>query len=261
MAIHPTAIVDKGAEIGEGVSIGPWCVVGSGAKLGAGVELLSHVVVSGETTIGARTVVHPFAVLGGPPQHGGYKGEATRAVIGEDCLIREHATVNRGTAEGGGVTAVGAKCFLMAASHVAHDCHVADHVVLANNATLGGHVAIGEHVFLGGLCAIHQFCRVGAYAFVGGCAAVPSDVIPYGSAIGNHARLAGLNIIGMKRRGLAREAIRDLRAAYRDLFEEEDRTFQERLANVEARYGARPEVKRIVDFIRFDTSRALMGPR
>jgi UDP-N-acetylglucosamine acyltransferase len=260
MAIHPTAIVDRGAVLESGVSIGPYCIVGAGARLGADVELAAHVVVSGDVAIGDRTVVHPFAVLGGPPQHGGYKGEPTRTVIGADCVIREHATVNRGTAQGGGVTEIGEKCMLMTASHVAHDCHVAPNVTLANNATLGGHVRLEEFVFLGGLSAIHQFCRVGAYAFIGGCAAVPADVIPFGSAIGNHAKLAGLNIIGMKRRGLPRETIHDLRAAYRGLFEEEG-TFQERLARVEAQFGARAEVRRILDFIKFDTSRQLMGAR
>ncbi|MEQ1931131.1 MAG: acyl-ACP--UDP-N-acetylglucosamine O-acyltransferase [Parvularculaceae bacterium] len=260
MSIHSTAIVDKAAEIGEGVRIGPYCAVGASAKLGADVELVSHVVIAGDTTIGARTIVHPFAVLGGPPQHGGYKGEATRVVIGEDCLVREQATVNLGTPQGRGVTTIGDKCFMMAGSHVAHDCIVGGNVTLANNATLGGHVTIEDFVFLGGLCAIHQNCRVGAYAFIGGCAAVPADVIPYGSAIGNHARLAGLNIIGMKRRGLPRDTIHELRAAYRGLFEDEG-AFQERLASVEAKLGSRPEVRRIIDFVRFDTSRALMGPR
>jgi UDP-N-acetylglucosamine acyltransferase len=260
MTIHPTAIVDKGAALGDGVRIGPWCVVGPGAKLGPGVDLVSHVVISGDVSIGARTLIHPFAVLGGPPQHGGYKDEPTRATIGADCVIREHATVNLGTVQGGGVTTVGDRCMLMTASHVAHDCHVANNVTLANNATLGGHVTIEEHVFLGGLSAIHQFCRIGAFAFIGGCAAVPADVIPFGSAIGNHARLAGLNIIGMKRRGLPREAIHDLRAAYRGLFEEEG-TFKERLARVESELASRAEVKRILDFIKFDTSRALMGAR
>lgn len=259
MSIHPTAIVDKGAEIGEGASIGPYCIVGPNVKLGAGAVLMSHVAVAGATTIGPRTVVHAFASIGGPPQHGVYKGEPTQAVIGADCVIREHATINLGTAEGRGVTRVGDNCFLMTASHVAHDCVVGDHVVLANNATLGGHVVIEDYVFLGGLSAIHQFCRIGAYAFVGGCAAVPSDVIPFGSAIGNHARLGGLNIIGMKRRGLKREAIHDLRAAYRMLFEEEG-VFQERLARVESALGTRAEVRRILDFIGKDTSRALMAP-
>lgn len=261
MTIHPTAIVDSGAELGSGVRIGPYCIVGASAKLGDDVELVAHVVVSGNVTIGARTIVHPFAVLGGPPQHAGYRGEATSAVIGADCLIREHATVNRGTVQGRGVTEVGDKCMLMTASHVAHDCHVAPNVTLANNATLGGHVRIEEFVFLGGLCAIHQNCRVGAYAFIGGCAAVPADVIPFGSAIGNHAKLAGLNIIGMKRRGLPRDAIHDLRAAYRGLFEDEEGSFQERLAKVEATLGGRPEVKRILDFVRSDASRTLMGAR
>ena len=182
-----------------------------------------------------------------------------RVVIGADCIIREYATVNCGTAAGGGVTRIGDRAFLMTGAHVAHDCRVGEGVVMANAATLGGHVTVEDFVFLGGLSAIHQFCRIGAYAFVGGCAAVPTDVIPYGSAIGNHARLAGLNLIGMKRRGVPREAIHKIRAAYRLLFEE-DGPFRERLQRAEAEFGAVAEVRRILDFINADTSRALMAP-
>lgn len=259
MSIHPTAIVDKGAQLGESVDIGPYSVVGPDVRLGAGAVVMSHVVLSGATEIGARTRVHPFASIGGPPQHLGHKGERTRVVVGEDCIIREYATINCGTGGGGGVTRVGDRVFMMTGAHVGHDCQVGNNVVMANAATLGGHAAIEENVFLGGLSAIHQFCRVGAFAFIGGCAAVPSDVIPYGSAIGNHARLAGLNIIGMKRRGVPREAIHKARAAYRLLFEEEG-AFKERLARAEAEYGDSAEVRRILDFINADTSRALMSP-
>ena len=259
MAIHPTAIVDKGAELAAGVEIGPYAVIGPEVKLGPGVMVMAHAVLSGTTEIGARTRVHPFASIGGPPQHLGYKGEKTRVVIGADCIIREYATVNCGTAAGGGVTRIGDRAFLMTGAHVAHDCRVGEGVVMANAATLGGHVTVEDFVFLGGLSAIHQFCRIGAYAFVGGCAAVPTDVIPYGSAIGNHARLAGLNLIGMKRRGVPREAIHKIRAAYRLLFEE-DGPFRERLQRAEAEFGAVAEVRRILDFINADTSRALMAP-
>lgn len=259
MSIHPTAIVEHGAMLGEGVRIGPWCRVSADARLGDGVELKSHVVIEGRTTIGERTTVYPFAVLGGPPQHLGYRGEDTSLIIGSDCVIREHATANTGTVGGRGETVIGDRCFLMTGAHVAHDCVVGSNVIFANNATLGGHVVIEDYVFLGGLCAIHQFCRVGAYAFIGGCAAVPTDVIPYGSANGNHATLAGLNLVGMKRRGMARAAIHNVRAAFRMLFAEED-SFQERVERVAETYAQSEEVMRIVKFIREDTRRPLMAP-
>lgn len=259
MRIHPTAIIEEGASLAKGVSVGPWCRVSAAASLGEGVELKSHVVIDGRTSIGARTVVFPFAVLGGPPQHLGYRGEDTAVRIGADCVIREHATVNLGTVAGRGETVVGDKCFMMTGSHVAHDCIVGSNVIFANNATLGGHVVVGDFVFLGGLCAIHQFCRIGDFSFIGGCAAVPTDVIPYGSASGNHATLAGLNIIGMKRRGMSRAAIHDLRSAVRMLFAEED-SFQERIDRVASAYAHSAEVMRIVNFIREDTRRPLMAP-
>lgn len=259
MRIHPTAIIEEGASLAKGVSVGPWCRISAAASLGEGVELKSHVVVEGRTSIGARTVVFPFAVLGGPPQHLGYCGEDTAVRIGSDCVIREHATVNLGTVAGRGETVVGDKCFMMTGSHVAHDCVVGSNVIFANNATLGGHVVVGDFVFLGGLCAIHQFCRIGDYSFIGGCAAVPTDVIPYGSANGNHATLAGLNIIGMKRRGMSRASIHDLRSAFRMLFAEED-SFQERIDRVASAYAHSAEVMRIVNFIREDTRRPLMAP-
>ena len=260
MTIHPTAIVEPGAVLGEGVRIGPFCRVGGRATLGPDVELVGHVVIEGATEIGARCRIHPFAVLGGPPQHLGYRGEDTRLVVGADTIVREHVTMYLGTVGGRGVTTVGSNCFFMTGAHVAHDCIVADRVIFANNATLGGHVRVEEGVFLGGLSAVHQFCRIGAFAFVGGCAAVPTDVIPYASAIGNHAELGGLNLVGLKRRGVPREAIHDLRAAYRDLFAEEG-AFQERIDAVASAYAHRPEVMRIIDFIREDTRRPLMAPR
>ncbi|MEK7266714.1 MAG: acyl-ACP--UDP-N-acetylglucosamine O-acyltransferase [Pseudomonadota bacterium] len=259
MGIHPTAIIEEGARLADGVTVGPWCRVSSRASLAEGVELKSHVVIDGNTSLGARTLVYPFAVLGGPPQHLGYRGEDTAVRIGADCIIREHATVNAGTIAGRGVTVVGDKCFLMTGAHVAHDCIVGSNVIFANNATLGGHVVIGDNVFLGGLCAVHQFCRVGSFAFIGGCAAVPTDVIPYGSANGNHATLAGLNLVGMKRRGMSRSAIHEIRAAVKLLFADED-SFQERLDRVAADFARSEEVMRIVNFIREDTRRPLMAP-
>ncbi len=259
MTIHPTAIIEDGATISAGVIVGPWCRISKKAILCEDVELKSHVIVDGRTEIGARTIIYPFAVLGGPPQHLGYHGEDTQLRVGADCIVREHATINRGTIAGRGKTVVGDKCFLMTGAHIAHDCEVGSHVIFANNATLGGHVRVEDHVFLGGLSAVHQFCRIGAYSFIGGCAAVPTDVIPYGSATGNHATLSGLNIIGMKRRGMTRARIHELRAAYQLLFSE-GASFQERLETVAVRFAHAEEVSRIIEFIREDTRRPLMAP-
>jgi UDP-N-acetylglucosamine acyltransferase len=257
--IHPTAIVDGSVELGADVAIGPWCTVGPGVTLDAGVHLVSHVVVQQDTTVGARTVIHPFAVIGGDPQHNGYKGETVRLEIGSDNSIREHATFNRGTPQGSGVTRVGSNGLFMTGAHVGHDAIVGDNVVMANSATLGGHTRIGDKVFLGGLCAVHQNGRVGQGAIVGGLAAVTRDVIPYGSAWGNHARLHGLNLIGLKRKGYDKTAVRRLLAAYRDLFEG-DGVFADRLNAVEAGYADLPEIMEIVAFIREDGKRPLCLP-
>ena len=259
MAVHPTALVDPSAQLGEGVEIGPWCQVGADAVLGEGVRLLSSVVVAGHTEIGARTVVHPFSVLGGPPQHGGYKDEPTRLVIGSDNLIREGCTFNRGTVQGSGVTRVGSSCMFMTGAHVGHDSVVGDRVTFANNATLGGHVTVGDGVFLGGLCAVHQWGRVGQGAMVGGLAAVTRDVIPYGSVWGNHARLHGLNMVGLKRRGFDRDRIKRMLAFYRDLFEGEG-AYSERLERAEAVAGDVAEAHEIIAFIREGGSRPLCLP-
>jgi len=257
--IHPTAIVAKGAELADGVEVGAFCVIGPKVCIGADTRLKSHVVVDGSTEIGARNEVWPFAVLGGPPQHTAYKGEDTRLVIGDDNLIREHATMNLGTAHGGGVTRVGSNGLFMIESHVGHDCVVGDNVILTKQATLGGHCLIGDYVIVGGLAAVHQFCRVGRYAFIGGLAAVVKDVIPYGSVWGNHAHLEGLNLVGLKRRGFSRETINTLRAAYRLLFADEG-TFQERLDDTVETYESSAEVMEIIDFIRSDANRPLCLP-
>jgi len=258
--VHPTAIVAKGAALGEGVVIGPFCVVGEKVRLGEGTRLHSHVVVEGRTTLGARNEVHAFAVLGGPPQHTAYAGEDTALLVGDDNVIREHVTMNTGTAHGGGVTKVGSRGLYMIESHVAHDCDVGDHVILTKQATLGGHCEIGDYVIVGGLAAVHQRTRVGRHSMIGGLAAVVKDVIPYGSVWGNHAHLEGLNLVGLKRRGFSREAINTLRAAYRLLFADEG-TFQERLEDTAQTYATSPEVMEIIDFIRADASRPLCLPQ
>jgi UDP-N-acetylglucosamine acyltransferase len=258
--IHPTAIVETKAEIDEDVEIGPYCVVGGSVRLCAGVRLTSHVVLEGHTVIGERCVIHPFANIGGAPQHTGHQGEATRLIIGADNVIREQVTMHCGTALGRGVTTIGARGFFMVGVHIGHDCIVGDDVTMANNATLGGHVILEDFVIMGGLSAAHQNTRIGRHAFVGGMAGINHDVIPFGYVWGNHAHLEGLNLVGLKRRGFSREAINSLRAAYRMLFAEEG-TFQERLDDTAQAYKKSPEVMEIIDFIRADATRPLTTPQ
>ncbi len=257
---HPTAIISPKARIGDGVSIGPYCTVGEHVGLAAGVTLQSHVVIEGHTELGEACVVHPFAVLGQPPQHTGHRGEPTRLIIGARNVIREQVTMHCGTSQGREVTTVGSDGYFMVGVHIGHDCIVGDHVTMANSATLGGHVIVEDHVIMGGLSAAHQHTRIGRHAFVGGMAGVNHDVIPFGNVWGNHAHLEGLNLVGLKRRGFPRETINVLRAAYRMLFAEEG-TFQERLEDTAAAYAASPEVMEIVDFIRADSNRPLTTPQ
>ena len=258
--IHPTAIVERDATIGAGVRIGPYCCVGPEVTLGDGVALHSHVVVAGRTRIGPRTTIFPFASVGHPPQDLKYKGEPSELVIGADNVIREHVTMNPGTSGGGMVTAIGDRCLFMIGAHVAHDCRIEDDVILVNNSALGGHVTIGEFAMVGGLAGVHQFVRIGKHAMIGGASGVENDVIPYGSVTGNRAVLCGLNVVGLKRRGFARQGVHDLRAAYRLLFAEEG-TLQERLLDVAELFSGNPLVMDIVEFIRSDSSRSICLPK
>lgn len=260
MSIHPTAIIEPGAELGEGVQIGPFCVVGPHVKLGDNVVLHSHVVVAGRTSIGPRTEVFPFASLGHKPQDLKFSGEESTLEIGSDNMIRENVTMNPGTAGGGMKTVVGSHCAFLATSHVGHDCVVGDHVVFSNAVLLAGHCHIGDYAILGGAAAVHQFVRIGAHAFVGGMSGVENDVIPCGLVIGNRAHLAGLNLIGMKRRGFTREQISAMRSAYDGIFSGEG-TLRERVEAVAAQFAGVPEVMMIVDFIRSNKDRALCVPR
>lgn len=258
--IHPTAIVEDGANIAAGVSIGPYCIVGPHVSLGEGVELASHVVVTGRTTIGARTRIFPFASIGHQPQDLKYNGEPSTLAIGSDCLIREGVTINPGTEGGGMTTTVGDKCAFLANSHVGHDCHVGNNVIFSNNVMLAGHCTVGDYAILGGGAAVIQFARVGAHAFLGGMSGLEQDLIPYGMALGNRAHLSGLNIVGLQRRGFARNEIHDLRRAYRALFAAEG-TLLERVADVAEEFASNPIVMEIVEFIRAGGKRSMCTPR
>lgn len=258
--VHPTALVEEGARLGRGVQIGPFCTVGPHVELGDGCELVSHVVMAGHTRVGARTRIFPFASIGNAPQDLRYKGEPTTLTIGSDCIIREGVTMNTGTPNGTGKTIVGDRCFFLTQSHVAHDCRVGDNVILTNNAMLAGHCKIGDFAIVGGGAGIHQFVRVGPHAFIGGLSGVENDVIPYGMVLGNRAYLAGLNIIGLKRRGFGRDQIHDLRRAYRLLFAQEG-TLAERVEDVAEEFSKHPTVHEILDFIRDGGDRAICTPR
>jgi UDP-N-acetylglucosamine acyltransferase len=258
--IHSTAIVASGAQLAAEVSIGPYCVVGENVVLEAGVTLFSHVVVAGRTTIGAGTRIFPFAAIGLEPQDLKYRGEPSLLVIGHDNTIREHVTMNPGTAGGGMVTRIGNDCLFMVGTHIAHDCRIGDHVVMANNATLAGHVVIDDHAVLGGLSAVHQHVRIGKHAMIGGMSGVERDVIPYGQVVGDRARLTGLNIIGMQRRGFSREDIQELRNAYQLLFGAEG-TFSQRIEATARRFNGFAPVADILDFIRADSTRAICQPK
>jgi UDP-N-acetylglucosamine acyltransferase len=257
--IHPTAVIEAGAELGTGVAVGPFCHVEAGAMIGDRVELASHVVVHRGVTLGEGCKVSAMAVLGGPPQNTKHKGGPTTLVIGRNCTIREGVTMNRGTDVSRGETTVGDNGNFLAYSHIAHDCIVGDNVTMANVATLGGHVEVGNNVTLGGLAAVHQMTRIGHHAFVGGCSAVVGDIIPYGMVMGNHARLRGLNVIGMKRSGLARAEIFAMRAAYRMIFDP-SRSVAENIPDVERQFGDSPIVRDVLDFIQARGKRHLTVP-
>jgi UDP-N-acetylglucosamine acyltransferase len=258
--VHPTAIVARGARLSDDVIVGPYCVIGEHVVLAQGVSLKAHVVIDGRTRIGAGTRIFPFASIGLEPQDLKYAGEQSSLEIGRNNTIREHVTINPGTEGGGMVTRLGNHCLLMTGAHIAHDCQVGDHVILVNHATLGGHVIVEDYAILGGLSAVHQFVRIGRHAMIGGMSGVERDVIPYGQVMGERARLCGLNIIGMQRRGFSREDIQGLRNAYQYLFSS-DGTFSDRVNELAERFSGIGPVDDIIEFIRADSSRAICQPK
>jgi UDP-N-acetylglucosamine acyltransferase len=259
--IHPTAIIEKGAHIATTAEIGPYCTVGSEVVIGENVRLISHVSVGGRTEIGDGTQIFPFASIGHAPQDLKYKGEKSRLVIGKRNIFREHVTINPGTEGGGMLTQVGDDCLFMVSTHIAHDCRIGNHVIMANNATLAGHVVIGDFAIIGGLAAIHQHVRIGKHAIIGGMAGAENDVIPYGSVIGERPWLAGLNIIGLKRRNFDRETIHALRNAFKLIFESEEGTLLERTAQAQEAYQQFEPVRDILAFIEDKGVRSLCVPK
>jgi len=246
--IHPTAIVDQAAELGKGVTVGPYTIIHGQVVIGPDTQIGPHVVIKEYTTIGARCAIFQFAALGEIPQDLKFKGEVSQLVLGDDNVVREFATMHRGTAGGGGVTRVGHGNLFMAYTHVAHDCQVGSGVIMSNNATLAGHIIIEDRAILGGLSAIHQFCRVGRHAFVGGCSAVARDVPPYTIVYGNRAKMMGLNLVGLKRAGVGDASLQALKQAYELLFLSEH-SLKEGLAQVRQNLSQTPEIQNLLQFI------------
>lgn len=258
--IHPSACVDKQAELADGVEIGPFCVVGAGVRLGENVRLVSQVNVTGHVDIGQESVLHPFVSIGQPPQDRKHKGGKVSVYIGARNVFREQVTVHSGSDCAHRKTVIGDDNLFMVGCHIAHDCHIGNHVCMANYVQIAGHVVIENYVTFGGVCAVHQDTNIGAYAFIGGTATVLGHVIPYGMVVGNPAYLVGLNIVGLKRHDFAPENIRVLRAAYRLLFSEEGK-FSERIADSKRLYCDDSLVMNIINFIHKQNKRSLVMPR
>ncbi len=259
--VHASAVVEPGATIGAGSVVGPFCVIGPEVTLGADVVLKSHVVVAGWTDIGDGTEIFPFASIGEIPQDKKFGGERTRLIVGKRNRIREGVTMNTGTEGGGGITRVGDDGLFLANSHVAHDCQVGDRVIMVNSSALAGHCVVGDDVIIGGLSGVHQFVRIGRGVIIGAVSMVTNDVIPYGLVQGPRGRLDGLNLVGLKRRGVAKADITALRAALQALKQGEGASFQERAR----RLGESDEidsdyVREIVDFVLGDSDRSFLTP-
>ena len=248
--IHPTAVIQPGAQIGADAVIGPYCVIGPRVILGDRCKLHSHVVLDGITTIGEECEIFPFASLGHKPQDLKYNGEESRLIIGKRNKIREYCTMNPGTSGDRMETCVGDDCLFMMSTHVAHDCVVGNRVVMANATTLAGHVVVEDEVRFGGLCAVRQFVRIGRNAMIGGMTGVENDVIPYGMVVGERGYLAGLNLVGMQRKGVDKDEINRVRQAYQDLFESTEDSLAVRLDKVANDYADLPMFNAIVEFVR-----------
>ncbi len=252
MNIHPTAIVDKGANIHKSVTVGPYSIVEKGVSLGPDCVIGSHTVISGKTTLGERNIIGSFATIGAPPQDLKYNNEETELVMGNDNHIREYVSIHRGTPGGRGVTTIGSSNLLMAYVHIAHDCIIGNHTIMANAATLGGHVEVGNRATIGGLTAVHQFTRIGAYAYIGGMSGVSKDVPPFVimSGIRNQMKVSSINRIGLKRSGFSPETIRHLMHAYKIIFRTPELLLQEALQKTLEEIPGCEEVAALVEFFR-----------
>jgi UDP-N-acetylglucosamine acyltransferase len=250
--IHPTAIVDASAHLADDVEVGPFSVIGPDVEIGAGTVVGPHVVVKGPTRLGERNRIFQFASVGEDCQDKKYAGEPTRLEVGDDNVIREGVTLHRGTVQDRGVTTIGSRNLFMAYAHVGHDCVIGNDCILANQATLGGHVTLGDHAILGGLSALHQFCHVGAHAMCGGGSIITKDIPAYLMVNGNPAQAHGLNLVGLKRRGFSREALKALSEAYKVVYRQ-GQTLEQALQILTSRYAGMPEVEVFIDSLKHST--------
>ncbi len=245
--IHPTAIIDRKAQVAEDVEIGPWAMVGPGCVIGSGSVLHARSTLDENVTLGEQVAVGIGSILGGAPQDLKFRGEVTTVEIGDHTTIREYVTVNRGTAQSFRTT-VGKHCFLMSYVHIAHDCHVGDHVIMSNGTQFAGHVTVEDYVIISGLCAVHQFGKIGRHAFIGGMTRVAKDIPPFVKAVGNPVKLYGLNSVGLQRRGFSEEVISELKKAYR-LFFRSELNVSQALLQAASELKPFPEVKALMDFV------------
>jgi len=246
--IHPTAVIEDGAMLDEGVSVGPFCVIGKGVKIGKGTRLQASVIIEGDTEIGEDCTVYPFACIGLPPQDKKYAGQKTSVKIGRGNIIRESVTIHRASTGGDGSTAIGDNNFLMAYAHIAHDCKLGSNIIMANAATLAGHVSVEDYAVIGGLTAVHQHVRIGAYAMVGGFSGIRQDIPPFMMASGARAELFGVNTLGLKKNGFSDEKINELKWAYKILFREK-LTLTDAIKKVQEQLPYTEEIKHLIDFI------------
>jgi len=259
--IHPTAIIMEGASIGENNYIGPYCIIHNKVSIGNNNTLKSHVVLDGHTIIGNDNQFYPFALIGSDPQDKKYQGEDSVLVIGNNNIFREYTTANPGTSADKGITKIGNNNLFMASSHVAHDCNLGNDIVLANCVALAGHVTVGDYAILGGLSAVHQHTRIGSHAMIGGMSGVAEDVIPYGLVMGERAHLAGLNMVGLKRRKFTKESMHEIRRAFEMIFLDENATFSERLKMAQESFSDAEDVMVMLNFMLEDNTRAICKPK
>lgn len=248
VAVHPSAIIDPRAELGEGVRVGPYSIIEAEVVVGEGTCIGSHVFIARKTKIGKECQIYHGVILGTPPQHLGYRGEETSLEIGDRTTLREYCTIHRATTHRW-KTVVGSDCYLMAYVHVAHDCVIGNGVIMANAVNLGGHIEVEHYANIGGMVPVHQFVRIGRHSFVGGGCRVPKDVLPYVRVAGEPIRVNGLNIVGLQRRGFSKEAIEQLRRAYRILFRS-GLNVSQAVAKIEEELDSTEEIRTILDFIR-----------
>ena len=258
---HHTSIISEKAVLGSNVTIGPYCIINENVKIGNNVNLKAHVYIDGNTTIGDNCTFFPYCSIGTSPQDLKYKGEESSLKIGNNNIFREYVTINPGTEGGGLKTVIKDNCLFMINAHVAHDCKIGNHVIMVNNASLAGHVILEDYAIMGALSGAHQFCRIGKHSMIGGLSGVDSDVIPYGTVIGNRAYLSGLNIIGLKRRGFSKDIIQDLRKAYGLLFSSQEGIFSDRVKEVSEEFLDNEPIQEIVQFLKSEKSRSICKPK